>query len=148
MKKTIYDFGGGESTFIPDKNERLIVVDILSKEQASRFIESSTGISEDEYEYIQADLNKEILLEEGDQVMLGAIVQYIDDVEQFIKNIHNSLKTGGEAIVCSSFLDMEDYHKYIDFTNMMLAYGFEGRNTFMDEEYNMDNEICIYLTKK
>jgi hypothetical protein len=144
----IYDFGGGENlTYEPEGDQKLIVVDILPQDKAEKYIEHMNGLKSDQYEYIQADLNKKMILKPGDVILLGQVVRYIDNIEQLAQNVNGALKKGGTVEISESNFDKNIHTKINDFVNILLdKFNFKGNNP-LKNGYKKNNEVVIELTK-
>jgi SAM-dependent methyltransferase len=90
----VYDFGGSENP-VPNS----IVVDI----------QNPTGNNE----YIEQDLDKEFSLPPKEYINLTSVIHFINNKNNLIKSINNSLKPGGILILKTSLNQIWDVIPYL-----------------------------------
>ena len=90
----VYDFGGSENP-VPSS----VVVDIQKPEGNN--------------EYIEQDLDKEFNLPPKDYINLSSVIHFINNKDNLVKSINNSLKSGGILVLKTSLNQIEKILPYL-----------------------------------
>ena len=90
----VYDFGGSENP-VPNS----VVVDIQKPEGNN--------------EYIEQDLDKEFNLPPKDYINLSSVIHFINNKDNLVKSINNSLKSGGILVLKTSLNQIEKILPYL-----------------------------------
>jgi hypothetical protein len=85
----IYDMGGGETNYYPEKN--IVIVDNIPIEQFAK----EPGEIKDEKIYVEYNLNQPYSFPKADKIIASQLVYHLDDTKSFAKTINDSLKDEG-----------------------------------------------------
>jgi hypothetical protein len=123
----IYDMGGGETNYYPEKN--IVIVDNIPIEQ---FVKEP-GEIKDEKIYVEYNLNQPYSFPKANKIIAAQLVYNLDNVESFATTINNSLKDNGTFEFYSDVMIKKDK----DFLNYLYSeYGFgfpKNLNQFKQE---------------
>jgi hypothetical protein len=89
ISNLIYDMGGGETNYYPEKN--IVIVDNIPIEQFSK----EPGEIKDEKIYVEYNLNQPYSFPKANKIIAAQLVYNLDNVESFATTINNSLKDNG-----------------------------------------------------
>jgi hypothetical protein len=98
----IYDMGGGETNYYPEKN--IVIVDNIPIEQFAK----EPGEIKDEKIYVEYNLNQPYSFPKADKIIASQLVYHLDDTKSFAKTINDSLKDEGVFEFFSDVLSKED----------------------------------------
>lgn len=123
----IYDMGGGETNYYPEKN--IVIVDNIPIEQFAK----EPGEIKDEKIYVEYNLNQPYSFPKANKIIAAQLVYNLDNVESFATTINNSLKNNGTFEFYSDVMIKKDK----DFLNYLYSeYGFgfpKNLNQFKQE---------------
>ena len=123
----IYDMGGGETNYYPEKN--IVIVDNIPIEQFAK----ESGEIRDEKIYVEYNLNQPYSFPKANKIIAAQLVYNLDNVESFATTINNSLKDNGTFEFYSDVMIKKDK----DFLNYLYSeYGFgfpKNLNQFKQE---------------
>jgi hypothetical protein len=127
ISNLIYDMGGGETNYYPEKN--IVIVDNIPIEQ---FVKEP-GEIKDEKIYVEYNLNQPYSFPKANKIIAAQLVYNLDNVESFATTINNSLKDNGTFEFYSDVMIKKDK----DFLNYLYSeYGFgfpKNLNQFKQE---------------
>jgi hypothetical protein len=127
ISNLIYDMGGGETNYYPEKN--IVIVDNIPIEQFSK----EPGEIKDEKIYVEYNLNQPYSFPKANKIIAAQLVYNLDNVESFATTINNSLKDNGTFEFYSDVMIKKDK----DFLNYLYSeYGFgfpKNLNQFKQE---------------
>ena len=123
----IYDMGGGETNYYPEKN--IVIVDNIPIEQFAK----EPGEIKDEKIYVEYNLNQPYSFPKANKIIAAQLVYNLDNVESFATTVNNSLKDNGTFEFYSDVMIKKDK----DFLNYLYSeYGFgfpKNLNQFKQE---------------
>jgi hypothetical protein len=102
ISNLIYDMGGGETNYYPEKN--IVIVDNIPIEE---FVKNP-GEIKDEKIYVEYNLNQSYSFPKADKIIASQLVYHLDDTKSFAKTINDSLKDEGVFEFFSDVLSKED----------------------------------------
>jgi hypothetical protein len=127
ISNLIYDMGGGETNYYPEKN--IVIVDNIPIEQFAK----EPGEIKDEKIYVEYNLNQPYSFPKANKIIAAQLVYNLDNVESFATTINNSLKDNGTFEFYSDVMIKKDK----DFLNYLYSeYGFgfpKNLNQFKQE---------------
>jgi hypothetical protein len=115
ISNLIYDMGGGETNYYPEKN--IVIVDNIPIEQFAK----EPGEIKDEKIYVEYNLNQPYSFPKANKIIASQLVYNLDNVESFATTVNNSLKDNGTFEFYSDVMIKKDK----DFLNYLYSeYGF------------------------
>jgi hypothetical protein len=145
ISNLIYDMGGGETNYYPEKN--IVIVDNIPIEQFAK----DPGEIKDEKIYVEYNLNQSYSFPKANKILVAQLVYHLDDVKSFAKTVANSLKDGGVIEFFSDVMSKED-KMFLEYLSSEFGFGipltlFKYKNSTIEitkNKYTSPTEYYIY----
>lgn len=102
INNLVYDMGGGETNYYPQKN--IVIIDNIPVEEFT----SSPGEINGEKIYVEYNLNNAYNFPKANKIIISQLVYHLDNPESFARTVINSLKEGGQIKFFSDEMNKED----------------------------------------
>ena len=102
INNLVYDMGGGETNYYPQKN--IVIIDNIPVEEFA----SSPGEINGEKIYVEYNLNNAYNFPKANKIIISQLVYHLDNPESFARTVINSLKEGGQIKFFSDEMSKED----------------------------------------
>ena len=116
ISNLIYDMGGGETNYYPEKN--IVIVDNIPIEQFAE----NPGEIKNEKIYVEYNLEKPYSFPKANKIIASQLVYHLDDVKSFAKTVANSLKDGGVIEFFSDVMSKED-KMFLEYLSSEFGFG-------------------------
>ena len=134
ISNLIYDMGGGETNYYPEKN--IVIVDNIPIEQFAE----NPGEIKNEKIYVEYNLEKPYSFPKANEILAAQVVYHLDDIKSFAKTVNDSLKAGGTFQFFSDLMNKQD-KEFLNYLSSEYKFGLpKNLNSYKSKNLSLKKE--------